>query len=188
MRDRFGDVQRTGDVQGVFFIGARLIWAHLEQGNVAEAVGVAQVAAEAEETQGLFLGFLPAFVTEALARSGHHERCAALCSRGEEVSRTAGSIRGFTGVRTGRAMLDMEQGNFDDAIRRLDEVLAVVHFPMYRVYAMQKLGWALARRGREGDLQRARQVLADCLDRAEKIGDRRKAAQIRGELASLPPS
>ncbi len=85
-------------------------------------------------------------------------------------------------------MLDLEQGDPDAAVRRLQEALAVMYFPVNRAHTLERLAWALQRRHGEGDLQRAKAALQECLTLLERMGDSRKIDRVRAELTALPPS
>jgi predicted ATPase len=180
------EAKRTGDQQMTFVRYADLTWAYLELGlweKAREAADEGAIAIEGDES--FLMGFRSAFVAEALVRTGEHERCRVLCERGEAVNRKAGSSRGFSGVRVGRAMLDLDQGDLEGAVRRLEEALSVIHYPLWRVHAMQRLAWAFQRRGREGDKGRAVATLRQTLALLDQMGDKRKAEQVRAEITAL---
>jgi len=183
--DSLKNARRTGDYQIVFTRAYQIAWGALDLGNLVEARRAAEEAVRAVEAdESVLLGYGPEFVIEALARTGAHEHAAAMAEAAERVAGQARSARGFSGARVGRAMLDLELGDAAAAVRRIEEALAALQSPVWRVLATQRLAWALRQRGQEGDAQRAGAALKEALTMAEKIGDHWKANQLRGEIAS----
>ncbi|MGH2669604.1 MAG: tetratricopeptide repeat protein, partial [bacterium] len=179
--------RRTGDAHGIFLYSMLLAGYSLELGRVHEARDAAAEAAGITESNPDFL-FIPlvAFIPEALARGGDYERCEALCARGEALSRAANSPSGLAGALYGRAVLALERGDPDQAVRLFDEILPLAKRvgPVFQAHVLRTLARALIRRGVPGDLERGKAVLQECLMLLEQMGDTRKAQQVRGELAA----
>ncbi len=179
--------RHTGNVQGILNMSWGLAWHTLELGRIQDAREAAVEAAGIMEIHPHFFLWGVPFVAEALARGGDHERCEALCVRGEELSRAAHSPQGLAGALYGRAVLALERGDPGEAVRLLDEVVPLVkrHGLVLHARTLHVLARALTRRGAPGDVERAKAVLQECLTLLDQMGDTRKAQQIRGELAAL---
>jgi tetratricopeptide (TPR) repeat protein len=178
----------TGALQPIFISSALLAQECLELGRIKEAqAAAAEAGSIVESSPQFFLWPTTGGVLEALARGGDHERCEALCMRGENVSRGARSPIGLAGALYGRAVLALKREDPGAAIGHLQECLPlVVELPVHRSRILLMLARALLRRNAEGDSARARESLGECLALLERMGDTRKAAQVRTELGSLP--
>ncbi len=160
---------------------------YLELGRTQEARdAAAEAASTVENTPHFLLWPMMGGVVEALARGGDHEWCEALCTKGEAVSRAAKSPIGLSGALYGLAVLALEKGDPDVSIRHLQEGLPLVErLPVLRSRVLQTLAEALIRRNAHGDSERAREALREGLTLLERMGDARKAEQVRTELGSL---
>jgi tetratricopeptide (TPR) repeat protein len=175
--------RRSGELQGVFGWNAGLAFLYLELGRTQEAHEAAAEAAGIAES----LAFFNPFVAEALARGGDYERCETYCARGEALSRAWRNPRGMAPVLRGRAILALERGDPDGAVRLLDESLPLAKQIglLPHAYVLHTLAEALTRRGNRGDIERAKGVLQECLTLLEQMGFTRKAEQVRAQLAAL---
>ena len=177
----------TGDLQGIWISCSLLARDYLELGRIQEAREAATEAAGTVENSPHFLLWpMTGDVVEALARGGDHERCEALCTKGEAVSRAAKSPLGLSGALYGRAILALEKGNPDASIRHLQEGLPLVEqLPVLRSQILRAVAQAFIHRNADGDVERARETLRECLALLERMEDARKAEQVRAELGSL---
>ncbi len=182
--------RRTGDVLGIFINSALLAGDCLELGRIQEARDAAAEAAGIAESNPHFLFIRLAFIPEALARGGDYDRCEVLCARGEALSRAANSPPGLAAALFGRAVLALERGDPDEAVRLFDETLPVATRvgPVLQAHVLRTFARALTRRGAPGDLERAKAVLQECLTLLDQMGDTRKAEQVRAELAASAES
>lgn len=180
--------RRTGDVQTIFIRSALLAADCLELGRIEEARDAAVEAAGIAEEHPHFLLFVPVtFIPEALARGGDYERCEALCARGEALSRAANSPPGLASALYGRAVLALERGDPDEAVRLFDEILPPAKRvgPVLHAHVLRTFARALTRRGAPADVQRAKAVLQECLTLLDQMGDTRRAQPVRTELSAL---
>ncbi len=82
--------------------------------------------------------------------------------------------------------MSLERGDAHEAVKQLEQSLPLAK-PVAVLYAhiMRTFAEALTRRGGEGDIERAKGVLQECLTVLEEMGDTRKAEHVRAALASL---
>ncbi len=180
--------RRTGNVRWFFLYSTVLTEDCLDLGRIQEAREAAAEAAEiAERSPSFLLGGwgLIASVLEGLARGGDYEKCEALCASAEALNRAAKSPQGLAEALFGRAALALERGDPDGAVRLLDEGLPLAKpLPLFYARILRKLAQALTQRANRGDLERAREVVQECLTLLKKIGDTRRAEQVHAEFAS----
>jgi tetratricopeptide (TPR) repeat protein len=185
-RDLLEHHRRTGNTQGIFIYSALLAADNLELGRIQETRDAAAEGAGVAEGDPHFLLWIPAaFVAEGLARGGDYQRCETLCAKGEALSRATKSPPGLAAALFGQAVLALERGDPDAAVRLLDETLPLAKPVPFHASILKKLAHALTRRGNPGDLGRAKETLRECLTLLEQMGDTRRAERVRVELASL---
>ncbi len=74
----------------------------------------------------------------------------------------------------------------NEAVRQLEQSLPLAKpVPVLCAHIIHTLAEALTRRGGEGDIERAKGKLQECLTLLEEMGDTRKADRVRAELTSL---
>ena len=187
-----GDVvehhRQKGNLTWASQFGGWHAWHNLELGQIREAfISASEVAAFAERIGGVFAPPTHAFVLEGLARGGALQRCEALCAKVEAVRGAVDTPYNRTSALLGRAAVALERGDREGGARLLEECLLAAERsgPVLHAYVLRKLGRVLIERRGEGDLERARHTLQECLTLLEQMGDARKAEQVRAELRAL---
>jgi predicted ATPase/predicted Ser/Thr protein kinase len=177
--------RRTGEVQGTFIFAGVAAWHNLDLGRVPAALAAAESAVRILEHSAEYFAWWPfAFIAEALALGGALETCATLCARAE---RTAGvrNALALASARYGQGILALARGDADRAVILLQESLDPTPLP-FRPSRLRALARALRARASSEDLARARSALEQGVALAEQMGDVRRAAQLREDLAPLP--
>ncbi len=179
--------RRTGNEQGIFRYGTLLVLVSLDLGRLQEARGAAAEAARVIENHPHWLSSpAVAFIEEALALAGDHERCETLCARGEAFSRATNSPPGLASALYGRAMLALERDHPDEAVKLLEESLQLAQSLVpFRARILHGLAQALSKRRNHSDTERAKELLQQAMLLLDQMGDTRKAKQLREELGSL---
>ncbi len=176
--------------QWTFSFNGEAAWHALDLNRVDEAADAAERAADAIDVESGFI-LWPFFlaVAEALGRSGRRERCEQVCALADDQGQRIGAPAALMGSALGRAALATYDGDASRAVQLLQGALPQAEraVPVQRARFLRRLGWTLRARGAEGDRERARIVLEECLQLLEQMGDRRMAGLVRTELEALEP-
>jgi tetratricopeptide (TPR) repeat protein len=174
--------------QWTFSFDGEAAWHALDLDRVDEAADAAERAAHAIDIEpGYTLWPFFLAVAEAIGRAGRRERCEHLCALADDKGRRISASLAPIGSAFGRAALALHDGEAGRAVVLLQEALphAAAAPPVAKARFLRRLAWALRARGDDGDRERARTVLEECLQLLERMGDRRMADLVRTELELL---
>ncbi|MGH2349877.1 MAG: ATP-binding protein, partial [bacterium] len=181
-QDLLDHYHRAGEVQGTFVFAANAAGLYVDLGQIPAALEAALSAVPILEHSAEYFAWPPfSFIPEALALGGEPGACEVLCARAEQIAGSR-NVQALANARYGQGVLALTRGEADRAVALLEESLATTMLPI-RVHRLRRLALALKKRGAREDLTRARAALEEALATAEKMGDARRAAQLREDLA-----
>ncbi len=176
--------------QTTFTLNGETAWHALDLERFEEAAAAAERAATAIEVDTDYTAWPPFLaVAEALGRAGRRRLCEDLCAAADEHGTQIGGPLALMGSALGRAAMALHDGEPGRAVDLLRNAAPYAEKagPVTKARFLRRLGWALKACGAEGDQEKARQVLADCLQLLERMGDRRMADLVRAELEAIRP-